>query len=644
MRLSRIVGMLSAATAGIVAVPAAFGGTYTFQNGASNDFVDSYSGTQATTIVVVSSSTSDDVNHGGDSNVHAQNSSGNRYRFIMSFSLSALTPYASELTVTGASLNLTQAFVNSDSNFSPIILDVFSKNDAGWQQGTGTSAATTTGPWATGNAYAAVTSSTPVVRWKNFDGTNVSGSTLSGAGGAWGSSGATAYNLLYTQPGGTGYLDNAVAGTHDTITPTGNSAGSFSTTIQNWITNPSQNAGMYVADNGGSLAVVEFYQDTNATIANRPGLTVTLTSKTSTSNYTNANAGTDTNWSDTGDWDNGSPNTIGATANFGSAITAPQNVTVDAPQTVSALNFDNSNSYTLGGTGTITLLEVNTGQATISVASGNHTISAPISVRTNTTFNVTSVASTLSVTGPFTATNKTISKTGAGAVQLPNLTANALNISAGTVQIAQQPNSGNSGGTSVLKSLSVSGGALDLTNNGLVINYSGTSPLASIASAVASGSANGAWNGPGINSSTAAAVAADNTNPSKTGIGYAEASAIGSPGSFLGQSVNTNAVLVRYTLLGDSNLDGVVDTTDFTNLANDFGTSVQNGWVLGDFNGDGVVNALDFNAVATNFGQALPAPAMGTVVPEPTAVAIGVAAVLVLLPRRRRPELRLRMA
>ena len=61
-------------------------------------------------------------------------------------------------------------------------------------------------------------------------------------------------------------------------------------------------------------------------------------------------------------------------------------------------------------------------------------------------------------------------------------------------------------------------------------------------------------------------------------------------------------------IAGDANLDGVVDTSDFTALAANFLKTAMN-WMGGDFTGDGKVNALDFNVLATNFGQSAPAGA-----------------------------------
>jgi hypothetical protein len=94
--------------------------------------------------------------------------------------------------------------------------------------------------------------------------------------------------------------------------------------------------------------------------------------------------------------------------------------------------------------------------------------------------------------------------------------------------------------------------------------------------------------------------------------------------------------VVRYTFSGDANTDGIVNALDFTALANHFNQSGKF-WSDGDSNYDGVVNALDFNSIATNYGATLPSPlALGSLVPEPTAITLATLAVFVLAQRRRR--------
>jgi hypothetical protein len=158
-----------------------------------------------------------------------------------------------------------------------------------------------------------------------------------------------------------------------------------------------------------------------------------------------------------------------------------------------------------------------------------------------------------------------------------------------------------SGGSNVLRlgALAINGtGALDLTNNALILDYDGGSPLlTTVLPLVTSGYAGGAWTGAGITSSTAASTA-------NRAVGYGEASAVFSsfPATFAGQSVDNTTVLLRYTRYGDANLDGQVNLQDFNRLASNFGTSGTALWTQGNFNFDNQVNLQDFNRLASNFG------------------------------------------
>ncbi len=204
-----------------------------------------------------------------------------------------------------------------------------------------------------------------------------------------------------------------------------------------------------------------------------------------------------------------------------------------------------------------------------------------------------------------------------------------LNMGTGqTLVVAGQINL-SSGGNKRLKigALTITGsGQIDLSDNRLIVDYGnpGPSPLATIRSYLVEGRNGGSWTGTGVTSSTAASVAADGTNFHKTALGYGEASVVLGPGggSFAGETVDGSAVLVRYTLLGDTNLDGQVNSLDFTAMAAHFGQTGGQ-WTDGDYNYDGTINALDFNALATNFGVSIASPtlALDTLVPEPSALA-----------------------
>ena len=81
----------------------------------------------------------------------------------------------------------------------------------------------------------------------------------------------------------------------------------------------------------------------------------------------------------------------------------------------------------------------------------------------------------------------------------------------------------------------------------------------------------------------------------------------------------TNAGNKEHTgpyLLGDTNLDGHVDTIDLNSLALNWQIRNNVGWSDGDFNGDGWVAAEDLNALASNWRQ--PSPVIP--VPEPCAL------------------------
>jgi hypothetical protein len=167
-----------------------------------------------------------------------------------------------------------------------------------------------------------------------------------------------------------------------------------------------------------------------------------------------------------------------------------------------------------------------------------------------------------------------------------------------------------------INTLDLSGGTLDLSNNDLIVD---ATPLASVRADIVTAYNSGSWTGAGLTSSAAASIAADNLNLHKTALGYASASTLG-VSSFDGQTVNGSSVLVRYTYLGDANLDGKVNALDFNLLASNFGGSSIL-WNQGDFNYDGVVNSVDFTSLAVNFNSALTAPALGGLLPEPTSIA-----------------------
>jgi len=155
------------------------------------------------------------------------------------------------------------------------------------------------------------------------------------------------------------------------------------------------------------------------------------------------------------------------------------------------------------------------------------------------------------------------------------------------------------GGVTTLQTiiLDITGsGTLDLVNNALAVTYGGsTSPLPQIQSWIKTGYNAGTWTGSGITSSRAAIT----TNGA---VGYAESAALTTIPPIFG-TLFSQAVLVRYTIDGDADLSGTVDSDDFNRLASAFGTT-NRPWSDGNFNFDamGRVDSDDFNMQASNFG------------------------------------------
>jgi autotransporter-associated beta strand protein len=186
-------------------------------------------------------------------------------------------------------------------------------------------------------------------------------------------------------------------------------------------------------------------------------------------------------------------------------------------------------------------------------------------------------------------------------------------------------------------SLSIMGNsALDITNNKLIVDYgSGPDPIASIAAWIHNGFYD--LSGPQIFSSEIAAD--DAASGLSYGIGYAD----GADGEVAG--LPSGEIEIMYTLLGDANLDGTVNSEDFTPFSHNLGQN--GGWDQGDFNYDGTINAEDFTPFSHNLGQtavlASQASALEsadgislTNVPEPASLGLLTLGAVSLLARRRR--------
>ncbi len=166
---------------------------------------------------------------------------------------------------------------------------------------------------------------------------------------------------------------------------------------------------------------------------------------------------------------------------------------------------------------------------------------------------------------------------------------------------------------------------LNLADNDMAILYgSGTSPLSTVSAELAQAYDGGPWDKPGLTSSVAA------TSSGETALGYAEASALGVT-TFDGLTLGGNAVLVKYTLVGDTMLRGTVGLGDYDTVLSNYGNA--EGWIGGDFHYGGVVGIGDYDTMLSNYGKSLASvlgsgssPAIATTTAKSTATTTSSAA------------------
>ncbi|HWB53037.1 MAG TPA: dockerin type I repeat-containing protein [Tepidisphaeraceae bacterium] len=323
-------------------------------------------------------------------------------------------------------------------------------------------------------------------------------------------------------------------------------------------------------------------------------------------------------------------------------------ITLDGNQSITTMTFDSANSYTIapGTGGTLTL----TGASpSITVNSGSHFISAGVILNNDISANL---VGNLSLSGGITTNGHTLTKSGTGTLNISGLQSHsigsAINITGGTLNLNSDAGSSaapvltlsatggsinlntrqhlaslnlNGGNASVqteldhvlTDALTISNGStLDLSNNDMIVNYTGPSPFNQIDADLASGCNDGKWNGTGIASSAAAQKTVHDT-----ALAVDEASHLfGLTGSntthYDGETIDSTTIIVKYTWVGDLNMDGVVNTTD-RDLMSPAGTTNAT-WAMGDFNYDGIVNADDLAlwqfAYVESGGQMIPEPSV----------------------------------
>jgi hypothetical protein len=320
--------------------------------------------------------------------------------------------------------------------------------------------------------------------------------------------------------------------------------------------------------------------------------------------------------------------TIGSTSVSGPVtFVASNNGTGAAVLNIGALNDNGvASALQFSGNGTVNLIATGTLSAATTVSINTGTI---LQIKANSALGTKGVAITNNGSLVVAANQLIGNLSGPGALTIGNgSTSNTLSLAANSAP-------------STMSSLSILGtSSLDIGNNQLFINYgSGTDPIASIAAWIRNGYYG--LSGPSIISS---AIAGDDSlRGFSYGIGYADSADPGDPAN-----LPSGTIEIMFTLLGDANLDGTVNSEDFTPFSQNLNQSGV--WDQGDFNYDGTINAEDFTPFSANLNQSAILASPGDIngallaanniiltnVPEPVSMsflALGAAGVLA---RRRR--------
>lgn len=272
--------------------------------------------------------------------------------------------------------------------------------------------------------------------------------TISGGAGLGFTAGTASTLGLGASPlslGGTIAFDIGSVGVNDAITTgtftlTANSAFTFNPigAIANGTpytlitsTNPIVTNGFSIA--GQTVGKLTLTPTINAnTVTLTPILLQGIWNQTGGGNWSNGNPN-----ATGGNWTNYKPTVAGDAALFGSAITAPANVAVDAPHTVGFIDFNNTNTYTIGSSGSNNLTLGNgASAAVVSVSAGSHIIAENTVLASNSSISAAG-GTTLTISGNLSGTGG-VQLFGTGTLDLSgsNTHTGGTTVSGGTIRAA----------------------------------------------------------------------------------------------------------------------------------------------------------------------------------------------------------------
>jgi hypothetical protein len=335
----------------------------------------------------------------------------------------------------------------------------------------------------------------------------------------------------------------------------------------------------------------------------------------------------DGDWNAGPNWNVGNPPSgVDVEADLLGAISSTHTISSATAITLGTLRFNNANAYVLSGAGSLTM-QTSSGSALVDVQLGNHQIALPLTIASNTTFNV-ATGSSLTLTGAVTVNaGEAVTQTGPGSVNYQSA------IAVGT------------------------GGSITFGNSFHSTGLTLTSATATIAAHGAGSLQTVQFDTDTIDASSKIDVQ-DNAVilPDSLDIvrGYLFSGQIVSGVGAVGYGAVAGGTKAQYTLLGDSDLDGRVNVADLANLAGNFGKTSGQFWISGDFDYNGNVNVADLADLAGNFGKSIdlgggggggataavePAGAASSV-PEPSSLSIiAIGATALSAGRRRRRQL-----
>lgn len=288
-------------------------------------------------------------------------------------------------------------------------------------------------------------------------------------------------------------------------------------------------------------------------------------------------------------------------------------------------NVTGTGLLTIGGTGTVSVTGsvLHTGNTVVS-SSGSASIERPLRPVTGSLV-VTGAGATVTLSPDRSASANTV------ALEVAGLTVSATG-SKLTLPLTDRASARQA--VAVTTQIAVAPGAfVDLTNNDLIVRNGDPAALRAL---VARWFNNG---GTPVNDGLGANSALPHTSlsvlPVATTFGFPEFSA------YAGVALGGGDVVLKYTWLGDVNLDGVLDARDFNAVLSGTSNGLT-GWANGDVNHDGVADATDwglFQAAYTYYGTSgVPLGgelSPGAPIPEPAAVGLVALAGPALLRRRR---------